>query len=227
MSTPSQAGDRQRKNSPAARTASTSLTDEIYQILKWRILSMEMAPGMLLNEQSLVESTGFGRAPIHQALHRLQYDGLVEIRPRKGAQVKTWSPRDLAHLMEARLPLETAMVRLAAERAEDRDIRALREKLDGGPALLAASDREGLMRLDEEFHESLARFAQSPVLAELVENLHHRSSLLWYSPISGRKEYEVVLQQHEQILAAVEKHDPDAAARAMSDHLSTLKSSAK
>jgi DNA-binding GntR family transcriptional regulator len=207
----------------APAKATISLTEEIYRLLKWRILSMELAPGTLINEQGLVEATGFGRAPIHQALHRLQYDGLVEIRPRKGAQVKAWSPHDLAHLMEARLPLEIAMVRLAAERASERDIRALRAKLKAGPQLVKASDREGLMRLDHEFHQSLARFAQSPVLAELVENLHHRSTLLWYLPLSGPSEYLEVLAEHERILAAVEQHDPDQAALAMSDHLSSLK----
>jgi DNA-binding GntR family transcriptional regulator len=209
----------------AAPTAARSLTDEIYRILKWQILSTELVPGTLLNEQSLVESTGFGRGPIHQALHRLQYDGLVEIRPRKGAQVRTWSPRDLGHLMEARLPLECAVARLAALRARQDELRQLRQKLDAGPALLAAQDREGLMRLDQEFHEALARFAQSPILAELVENLHHRSAPLWYLPISGRQVYEDVLQQHEQIMSAIERGDAEAAAQAMTDHLSTLQSS--
>ena len=73
-------------------SAAVSLTEEAYRLLKWKILSMELAPGTFINEQGLVEATGFGRAPIHQALHQLQYDGLVEIRPRKGAQVKVWSP---------------------------------------------------------------------------------------------------------------------------------------
>ena len=87
------AAARKKKADPVA---AVSLTEEAYRLLKWKILSMELAPGTSINEQGLVEATGFGRAPIHQALHQLQYDGLIEIRPRKGAQVKVWSPRDLA-----------------------------------------------------------------------------------------------------------------------------------
>lgn len=206
----------------AAAPAALSLTEEAYRLLKWKILSMELVPGTFINEQGLVESTGFGRAPIHQALHQLQYDGLIEIRPRKGAQVKVWSPHDFAHLMEARLPLESAMARLAAVRAEEDEIRALQQRLDEGPAMIAALDRENLMRLDHHFHQTLAEFARSPVLAELVENLHHRSTLLWYLPISGRKEYEVVLRQHQDILDAIAAHDPEAAAAAMNAHISGL-----
>jgi GntR family transcriptional repressor for pyruvate dehydrogenase complex len=81
------------------------------------------------------------------------------------------------------------------------------------------------MRLDQEFHEALARFAQSPILAELVENLHQRSAPLWYSPVSGYQVYQIVLHQHDQILIAIEQRDPEAATAAMANHLSTLQSS--
>jgi DNA-binding GntR family transcriptional regulator len=215
----SAAANRPKK---AAAPGAVSLTEEAYRLLKWKILSMELAPGTFINEQGLVEATGFGRAPIHQALHQLQYDGLVEIRPRKGAQVKVWSPGDFEQLMEARIPVESAMARLAAQRAADDDIRALQERLNEGPALIEALDREALMLLDHHFHQTLAAFAQSPVLAELVENLHHRSTLLWYLPISGRKEYEVVLRQHQDILDAIAAHDPEAAAAAMTAHIAGL-----
>ena len=185
---------------------------------------MEMVPGTFLNVQALVDSTSFGRAPLHQALHRLQYDGLVEIRPRKGVQSKVWSPTDIAHLMEARMPLEIAIARLAAERAPDAEVANLREQLQSGPALIQSSDREGLMRLDQEFHQALADFARSPVLAEVAQTLHQRSMLLWYLPISGPAEYELVLQQHTAILDAVAAHDPDRAAAAIAEHLTGLAS---
>ncbi len=213
-----------KPRSKSGRVETRSLTDEAYRLLKWKILSMELVPGTFLNEQALVETTAFGRAPIHQALHRLQYDGLVEIRPRKGVQVKVWSPADIAHLMEARLPLEIAIARLAAERAAEPDIAQLREQLATGPALIKSQDREGLMRLDQDFHHALAVFARSPVLAEVAETLHHRSMLLWYLPISGLPEYELVLRQHSAILDAVAAHDPNRAAAAITDHLTGLAS---
>lgn len=214
-----------KARSTSGKVETRSLTDEAYRLLKWKILSMELVPGTLLNEQALVESTAFGRAPIHQALHRLQYDGLVEIRPRKGVQVKIWSATDITHLMEARLPLEIAIARLAAERADEAGIADLREQLQAGPAMIESSDREGLMRLDQDFHHALAVFAHSPVLAEVAETLHHRSMLLWYLPISGPLEYERVLQQHSAILDAVAAHQPDQAAAAITEHLSVLANS--
>lgn len=201
------------------------LTDDAYRVLKWKILSMELPPGTWLNELGLVKSIGFSRAPIHQALHRLQSDGLVEIRPRKGALVRVWSPEDIEHLIEARIPLETAVVRLASARASDAEIAELNERMAQGPTLLKASDREGLVMLDHLFHQSLARFARNPVLGELVENIHHRSMLLWYLPLSGHQEYGQVITQHQSILDAIAARDAEAAVRAMTDHLSTFSNS--
>jgi len=199
-----------------------SLTDEAHQFLKWKILTMEIPPGTWLNERHLVESTGFTRAPIHQALHRLQSEGLVEIRPRKGAQVRIWTPQDIAHLMEARIPLELTVVSLACERAKQSELDALTAELAKGPQLLADMDREGLVRLDHTFHQSLAEFARNPVLGELVENVHHRSMLLWAVPLSGYQEYESVMAQHQEILGAITKRDPALATSAMKRHLSSF-----
>lgn len=208
------------------RRSAPSLTDEAYRLLKWKILSMELPPGTWLNEQSLVESTGFSRAPVHQALHRLQSDGLVEIRPRKGVQVRMWSPEDINHLIEARIPLEAAIVRLATERAEQAEIDELNEKLAAGPDLLNNLDREGLVLLDHTFHQTLAHFSRNPVLGELVQKIHHRSMMLWSMPISGHHEYEMVITQHQAILDAIAQRDADAAVLAMTEHLSTFSTSA-
>lgn len=225
MSSLPHSADSLISQTPQSEPDAGSLTDDAYRVLKWKILSMELPPGTWLNELGLVKSIGFSRAPIHQALHRLQSDGLVEIRPRKGALVRVWSPEDIEHLIEARIPLETAVVRLASARASDAEIAQLNERLAQGPVLLAASDREGLVMLDHLFHQSLARFARNPVLGELVENIHHRSMLLWYLPVSSHHEYGQVITQHQTILDAIAARDADAAVRAMTNHLSTFSNS--
>lgn len=201
------------------RSSSGSLADDAYRLLKWKILSMELGPGAFLNEQELAATTGFGRTPIHQALHRLMYDGLVDIRPRKGVLVRTWSPSEIRQLVEARRPLEEAVVRLAADRAADAEIEAARTLLATGHGLIAASDRDGLLRLDQEFHRALARMSRNPVMADVVESLHQRSTLLWFIPIADRSEYQAVQAQHEAILHAVAERKPGDAVAAMRAHL--------
>jgi DNA-binding GntR family transcriptional regulator len=195
------------------------MAEEAYRTLKWKILSLELEPGSFLNELELTAATGLGRTPVHQALHRLQFDGLVEIRPRKGVVVRKWSPQQIGHLIEARKPVEAAIVRLAAQRATDREIEAAARLLATGRRLILKSDRDGLLQLDQAFHRSLALASRNPVLAEVLESLHQRSTLLWFIPIADRPEYEAVQSQHEAILAAVQARDAAAAAAAMEAHL--------
>jgi DNA-binding GntR family transcriptional regulator len=195
------------------------MAEEAYRTLKWKILSLELEPGSFLNELELTAATGLGRTPVHQALHRLQFDGLVEIRPRKGILVRKWSPQQIDHLIEARKPVEAAIVRLAAERATEKEIEAAGRLLATGRRLIRKSDRDGLLQLDQAFHRSLALASRNPVLAEVLESLHQRSTLLWFIPIADRPEYEAVQSQHEAILAAVRARDTAAAAAAMEAHL--------
>ena len=133
--------------------------------------------------------------------------------------MRTWSPQHIRDLIETRIPIEVTAIRLAAERATDAEIKTLQTLLATGPRMIAKSDRDGLLRLDQEFHRLLATASRNPVLAEVAKALHQRSTLLWFLPISDKQEYKTVQAQHEAILKSIRARDPAAAAAAMSVHL--------
>jgi GntR family transcriptional regulator, rspAB operon transcriptional repressor len=215
---------------PAARNAATSgqparpsgesLTEEVYQLLKWRILAQKGMPSGLFTEEDLCKLLEYGRSPVHQALHRLQYDGLVEILPRKGIVVRSFSRQQIEDLIEIRLPLEVEMARLAALRAPEDKVAALQKLLAGGHQLIKRGDLEGLMTLDREFHRGVAACTGNAVLVEVLENLHQRSLILWHASAPGGGQYGAVQAEHEAILEAVTGHDAKAAVTAMKHHLS-------
>lgn len=199
-----------------------SLTEQAYEALKWQILSLEIEPGSYLNELDLCVRLGFGRAPVHHALQRLMHDQLIEILPRKGAIVRSWSPRDVNELVEARTPIEVTVVKLAADRAEAAAAKRLKRRLADGPALIAARDREGLIRLDHEFHLGLAELSGNRVLIDIVGRLHQQSTILWFLQISNDATYRLVQKQHEKILGAVMARDGAGAQKAMREHLESF-----
>jgi DNA-binding GntR family transcriptional regulator len=197
-----------------------SLTDEVYNALKWRILTHDLRPGGLFTEDDLSRLSGYGRSPVHQAVHRLQYDGLVEILPRKGIVVRAFSGRDINQLIEVRLPVEMEMARLAAQRARPEQLSALRALLAKGRTYLKRTDREGLMALDRNFHHGIAECTGNQVLMDVLENLHQRSMILWFVSVSSdRRAYDIVQEEHEEVLARLEARDADGAAEAMRRHL--------
>ena len=199
-----------------------SLGEEAYEAIKWRILKMEIAPGTFLNVQELANALELGRSPVHYAVLRLQHDGLLEVLPRKGIVVRAWSRDDIAQVVEARVPLEVEMARLAAERADKQQVRALKALLANGPELIAAGDREGLMRLDRELHHGLAACTRNPTIVEIQGLLHQRSTPLWFINLADRREYAQVQGEHERIVARVAAGDPGGAAAAMQAHLGAL-----
>lgn len=194
------------------------LVDRAYELIKWRILTMQYPPGAFLIEKMLCDATGLGRSPVHQALHRLQYEGLVEIKPRRGIIVRSWSPQELEALLEARSTVEVAVVRLAAERASRAQVDALRARLDEGEALIEARDREGLMRLDRDFHVGLAEMTGNPMLVDLIRALHQRSLKLWFINASDDRRYRLVQKQHVDLLSAVARGNADRAEAALRAH---------
>jgi len=200
--------------------AAASLAEDVYQILKWKILTRKVQPGTLLTEEELCTLVGYGRTPVHQALHRLKYDGLVEILPRKGIVVRTFSLEGMADLIEARLPLEMEVARLAARRAKPKQVRELRSLLARGGELLKRGDLEGLMTIDRQFHHGLAACAANPVLGELLEILHQRSLILWHVSVPVRgPQYEAVHGEHQAVLDCIAVGDAEGAALRMRQHL--------
>lgn len=131
--------------SPAIAPAKSAaqLRELAYAQIKRRIISCEFRPGDAINEAQLTAALGIGRTPIHQALHRLEVEGMVTIMPRKGVMVTALSLNDVLDMIEVRVSNEQLCVKLAVERAKDADIQAMRDILERTPALLAKHDVTG------------------------------------------------------------------------------------
>lgn len=202
-----------------------SLSEQAYIRLKWLILSQEIPGGTLLNAQSLVETTGFSRAPIHQALHRLAYDNLVDILPRKGVQVRLWTRKDIVDLVEARLPVERTIIQLACQRITDSAVEEMRHEIETTPRLIDQEDREGLLRLDLWFHAAIAKATANPILADTALYLHQRSTHFWAPSMSDRERYFSVYHQHSEIVEALARRDAALADQAISAHIANFSES--
>ena len=84
---------------------------------------------------------GIGRTPVHEALHRLPVEGLVQIVPRKGVMIRTKSLNDVIALIETRMLVEPAGMALAAQRAQSHHLRTLQSLLKQSRRAIKQSDR--------------------------------------------------------------------------------------
>ena len=105
-----------RKQGTARPAKDGSLADAAYIALKEKIVRLFFLPGQYLNEGALCELLGVGRTPVHQALQRLQHDGLVEVMPRKGVIVQPGSISEILKILDSRVTIEADLARNAASR---------------------------------------------------------------------------------------------------------------
>lgn len=213
---------QERRRSMGA-SAKTSLTQLAYERIKAGILSFELRPGLFLNESSLCEYTGLGRMPVHQAIHRLQTEGLIEVIARKGLVIRTDSLRDILMVIEARIAIEPNIVALAAERISPEQIAELRSILRQSVRLQNQSQRGAFSVLDRAFHSTVAEAAGNRILADTLRPLHERSDLMWHLRIMPPDGLKITQKEHEAVLKAIVQRDPVAAWKAMVAHLASLR----
>lgn len=209
--------------------APSLLKSRLYGQLLVDIIIGALAPGERLDEQALVRRYGGGLAGIREALARLALEGLVQRRARVGTIV---SPLDLAEAREAfaaRALIEVECARLAATKASDAEIAAIRATLDGGETAARKNDARALAAIDEAFHVALASASGNRTLAKMVTILHHQTARFWlYNMQTPQPEDSLkALAEHAILANAIAARDPAKAQILMRDVLGAFPTDVK
>lgn len=213
-------GGAERNTDPAPRAATgAAMREQAYAEIKRRIISCEFRPGEPLNEAHVGALLGLGRTPVHQALHRLEVEGLVSIMPRKGVLVSPLSLNEVLDMIEVRATNEVLCATLACERAHESDLKAMRDIVDRSPDLIARRDIAGLAALDLKFHTAMSAASRNRVLADLLRGLHEKQARFWFLSLSDPQHLENVYQEHLVIIDALERRDVTAVREAIREHI--------
>jgi DNA-binding GntR family transcriptional regulator len=189
------------------------LADQAYLAIRGLIVSLELAPGAVIDERALMQRLGIGRTPVREALRRLAQEQLVEVFPRRGMFVTGVDVRDLARISEVREVLEPEAARLAAERATE----AERDEL------IALSDEIGrtgdLMALDERVHRAVYRAAHNDLLETTLGQYYVLALRIWMIALDRAHELEEAVEAHRDVLQAIALGNGDRAAHIMRAHV--------
>jgi DNA-binding GntR family transcriptional regulator len=196
----------------------TSLADKAYHEIRGLIVSLELAPGALIDERELIERLEIGRTPVREALRRLAHERLVEVYPRRGMFVTGVDVRELARLSEVRELLEPEAARLAAERATDTDRELLSRLLTELDAGLGGGGSE-LMDLDERIHRAVYRAAHNDLLEATLEQYYVLALRIWSMALDRAHELEEAVEAHRALLEAIQAGDGERAADTMRAHV--------
>ena len=195
----------------------------VYTGVERAILEQRLPPGMRLAETELAEFYGVSRTIVRTGLQALAHSHLVTLRPNRGASVANPSPREAREVFEARELLEPRSAREAAMRAGRADVRALRLHAQEEHDAMRDNESGRALRLSGRFHVMIAQIANQRTIAEIIENLVSRSSLiiaLYWTRSSTRCDEGC----HNALIDAVERNDATEAEELMRSHLVELHS---
>ena len=201
------------------RIERTRLSDTVFETLLEAIISGKLASGSIVSEVALAKQLDVSRTPVHDALRQLAKDGLVEQRAGRRAIITTFSKEDVFDIFEMRKLLEGEATRRAATRIDRATLARLRgmgEELKTNP-----DQADWLSRwadFDEEFHDAIAKASGGVRLAQdiLRYRLLHRGFNKMATTVEVLQD---ALAEHFMILDALEKRDPEAASKAMVEHI--------
>lgn len=182
------------------------------------IVSGDIQAGTHLRIVDLAERLNMSPMPVRQALRRLEALGMVEVHAYRGAFVRELTRADFEDTMDIRTMLERAAVERAATRFTDAHAHDARQALSRYAALMEADQVVEAREAHSTLHFCLYRAAGSAWLVHAIEAVWRNSER--YRHTSGLHESGAALEhEHEPILNACVKRDPDRAGRALEAHL--------
>jgi len=187
--------------------------DRAYLAIRGLIVSLELAPGGVIDERELMQRLGLGRTPVREALRQLAQEQLVEVFPRRGMFVTGVDVRDLARISEVRAALEPEAARLAAERATDEE----RDRLaDLSDQIKRGAD---LMGLDERIHRAIYAAAHNDLLEKTLCEYYVLAMRIWMIALERAEALEDAVEAHRDLVHAIVVGNADEAASLMRAHV--------
>ena len=205
--------------------ASVSLKDQIYGVLKTAIATMNIYgpdANLRLDERQLSDSLGISRTPLREALARLEQEGLVQIKARRGVFVVRKTKSEIIDAIHVWAALESMAARLGCERATDEEIGGLRRFLTD------FEDETVQARIDEysdrniEFHQAILELSKSQLICETADHLFLHVRGIRAQTIADADRANRSIIDHLHIIEALEARNPELAEKLVREHALSL-----
>lgn len=187
--------------------------------LREMIVRGELKAGEKIAEASVCEMLGISRTPLREALKLLSAEGLIELRPNRGAVIAPLRIDELTSLFEVVAGIERLAAELAAMRLTTSDIDRLRALQEEMERHFGHGDREDYFRLNQEVHSLIVSGAKNEVLSATHAWLLARAERARYLALDVQGRWLESIDEHRAILQALEDRDAERAGRLLETHI--------
>jgi len=198
---------------------SKPLGEVVYVALREAIIKNQFKSGERLMETELADEMMVSRTPVREAVRKLQSEGYVIMLPRKGTYVTSLTIQDVNDVFEIRGALESMAAARAAERASGEEIAEIRKFIESEAVLWDSTDLARTIRCDIQFHSMVYRASKNTKVENLINDLREQTQRLRSSTLSRPGQVRFALEEHRQILSAIEARDAEGARDASIAHV--------
>ncbi|QIS19999.1 GntR family transcriptional regulator [Nocardia terpenica] len=211
-------------DSPAVEPAPAGGTnaDNAYEVIRDRLIMLDIRPGDPINDDRLAAELGYGRTPVREALKRLERDRLVIAYPRRGTFATGVDMTDLADISEIRRQLEPVAAARAARTASQETRERLAALADEVAGLRDSDDPRALLRKDIRVHREIYRAAGNPHLEDILVSLDSHATRIWCLFLDRITDIASNVREHSALLRAIVDGNADAAATLTTAHVSNF-----
>lgn len=205
-----------------------TMAEQVYDLLRERILQQELMPGERLLEIAVGEALKVSRTPIREAFRLLQQDGLVERIPQGGVRVTDLSLDELEEISALRAVLEIHATEMACDKIEQKEIEKLERIVSQAEKMTVAEgngkeiDLGELSRLNTIFHDIISTAARSSYLNKILEIV--RLPILRFRPFSLEdKEHRLRgVKEHKEMIEMLKNGDKEGLKKLTAKHVNDV-----
>lgn len=197
----------------------------LVETLKRRIISMELAPGAVVDETLLSEEFGLSRPPVRELIRQMAAEGYLDLEANRSARVSSMSHQSLRNFFLAAPLIYISTTQLAAINATQVEIDQLKKIQASFREAIDQKNLEGRVYYNNLFHLEIGRIAENPYLLPSLERLlidHARLGKIFYrhpNTTDMQEDLDTAVIQHDQIIDAIERHNAGEAGEIVRVHM--------
>lgn len=208
--------------------------ERVYHIIKDAVIHRQFTPGVWIKQEQISQAIGISRTTVRPVLARLQSEGLIEARPRKGFRVVEFSQEELDDLFEVREVLETTFFTRSAKAIPLEELQTTLTSLENAEYKMKEAEpgselwdnrlREYL-ELDRAFHDRLIEASGNKQWRQMYLNTRDKIEIIGYQASYIPEQLSNAIDQHARIIKALLKQDFKNAELIMREHIRNVRRS--
>lgn len=197
------------------------MRDQLYAIVRKAIVTGKLAPGAPINEIAIAKKMGVSRTPVREAVKKVSDEGLIDVFAQNGTFVAEISKEQVEEAYIIRIALEVESIKRAAQRIGKEEI----ERLEDIIAAQEIANRRGRFDAaivhDDNFHRTIAEVSGLKMLWKVIDVSKAQMDRCRLLSLPSEGAGQQTIEQHQDILDALKKHDEAASVAALKRHLTT------